>query len=446
MAPPTLVGVWSMALMLQQHIEYYYFSGYNLTGSGGPSVEALQNRMKECSLAMGRGQDSLSSNEATVHSVATNLSLYLKALRSIIPQKFSSSHRSPCWRSPIILSYQQNDDLRNYMSHETMRMPLYCREIFNQHLYETILSPAIYQKNTSMMCLPAFFLAGFPKSGTTSLFTTLSEHEIMVKGTPKEPHWWTRMPLNNEDPNYLRLAALRYLVYFYHQANSDIKTNPQALTYDASQSTLWDSNFLVDNEDYCAMPIAVSHILPSAKFITVIRNPVERTFSHFLYACTSAHLEPPARDVFHERVVFNVNFFRECLSRNHSIYECANDNQFSKPEPPGCGVVSYHLIISMYYLHLKKWMQFYPRESFLFLRTDEMSSHPFSFMKRITDFLNIDYMSYNATNLLSTGTQNKQSLNTEMLPETRALLSEFFHPFNEMLVELTGDKRFLWGD
>ena len=27
----------------------------------------------------------------------------------------------------------------------------------------------------------------------------------------------------------------------------------------------------------------------------------------------------------------------------------------------------------------------------------------------------------------------------EMLPETRAILSEFYRPFNEMLVELTGD-------
>ena len=33
-----------------------------------------------------------------------------------------------------------------------------------------------------------------------------------------------------------------------------------------------------------------------------------------------------------------------------------------------------------------------------------------------------------------------------MLPETREVLSELFHPFNEKLVELTGDDRFLWKD
>ena len=39
-----------------------------------------------------------------------------------------------------------------------------------------------------------------------------------------------------------------------------------------------------------------------------------------------------------------------------------------------------------------------------------------------------------------------KKVKAEMLPETRAILSEFFHSFNEKLVELTGDERFLWED
>ena len=78
---------------------------------------------------------------------------------------------------------------------------------------------------------------------------------------------------------------------------------------------LWDSIFHVDNQDYCAMPIAVSHILPSAKFVVVMRNPVERIFSHYVYFCTGKHSEPPPSNVFHESVVANVNFFRKCVSK-----------------------------------------------------------------------------------------------------------------------------------
>ena len=158
------------------------------------------------------------------------------------------------------------------------------------------------------------------------------------------------MPLDDKDPNYLRLVALRY---FYIFANYQVKRKPQLLVYDGSQSTQYDSNFFVDNEDYCAMPIAVSHILPSSKFIIVMRNPVERTFSHYKFYCTIRHSKPPPSSVFHERVVAHLNFLRECLSQNHSMYECVSDKQFATPKPPrteGCGEVGYNLITSMYYL------------------------------------------------------------------------------------------------
>ena len=410
----------------------YVTADYNFTDN---SVETLEKKLKECSLAMGFRQDSLSSKELVIHSVATKLSDYLNALRSIIPQQFLSSYHSPCWRSPIILSTKQRKGLKSIKEKNQKEL---------DSLYKSISAPSLNPSKKSLMCLPAFFVAGFPKSGTTTLHTVLHGHkEIAV--AKKEPHWWTRAPLvKGTNPNYLRLTTLYYIQRYYNLANSEVQEDHQLLIYDASQSTLWDSIFHVDNQDYCAMPIAVSHILPSAKFVVVMRNPVERIFSHYVSFCTGKNSQPPPSNVFHESVVANVNFFRKCVSKNHSVYECANDKQFTKPPiTVGCGAVGYHLIIGMYYLHLKKWMQFYPRESFLFLRTDDMSSQPAIFMNNITDFLNINQFPENTSNML-THRKNVQKLHMEMLPETRAILSEFYRPFNEMLVELTGDRRFHW--
>ena len=242
--------------------------GHSLTGRVGPLVTTLLKQMRECTLAMGLSQHILLHNEETMHSLATNLSLYLSALNSIIPHQnqFSSLYRSPCWLSPINLSYQKQRVIR--LLSRRKHLSGYCRDRIQEILNQNILLPAFHNE---MMCLPAFFLAGFPKSGTTTLHSVLYKHDMILRPEPKESHWWTRMPLHIEDNNYLRLAAIRYLEYYHDKA---ILKNPQLLTYDASQSTLWDSNFLVDNEDYCAMPIAVSHILPSAKFIVVMRNPV----------------------------------------------------------------------------------------------------------------------------------------------------------------------------
>ena len=407
---------------------------YSLTGRSGPSVNTLLNQMRECSLAIGVSQDRLMSNEAAINNLATNLSHYLTALSSIIPQKFSSTYRSPCWETPIHLSTQQQHELKDGK-----------KSIFalTEHLYQSILEPALQQMNNrSLMCLPAFFLAGFPKSGTTTLHSILYKHYMISRPGFKEPHWWTRMPLRNGDHNYLILTFVRYLQYYYGQANSEIKKKPQLLTYDASQSTLWDSNFKIDYEDYCTLPIIFSHILPSAKFIVVMRNPVTRTYSHQLFSCKLHNWKITTSAQFHELVLKSVDHFNKCLSNGQTTHQCSNEKYFLL-EGPGMG---YRLTIGMYYLHLKKWMQLFPRESFLFLRMEDMSIDPCTFMRNITQFLNIDHLPPQRIKSLFSHRENVRTVKAEMLPETRAVLSEFFHPFNEKLVELTGDNMFLWND
>ena len=394
-------------------------------------MNILLNQMRECSLAIGVSQDRLISNEAAINNLATNLSHYLTALSSIIPQTFSSTYRSPCWETPIHLSTQQQHELR---------LLKIGNKSLTEHLYQSILEPALQQMNNiSLMCLPAFFLAGFPKSGTTTLHSILYKHYMISRPVTKEPHWWTRMPLRNRnrDHNYLILTFVRYLQYYYNQANSEIKKKPQLLTYDASQSTLWDSNFKIDYEDYCTLPIIISHILPSAKFIVLMRNPVTRTYSQYLVSV--AH---DKSKLYHDMVLKSVNHFKKCLSNGQTTHQYANE-KYCLLEGPGIG---YHLSISMYYLHLKKWMQLFPRESFLFLRMEDMSIDPYTFMRNITDFLNIDHLPPQRIKSLFSHRENVGTVKAEMLPETREVLSEFFHPFNEKLVELTGDDRFLWKD
>ena len=73
----------------------------------------------------------------------------------------------------------------------------------------------------------------------------LYKHPMIAKPSRKEPHWWTRMPLNNMNEMHLRLAVTLQ--------NFNVEGSGQALTYDATTSTLWDSNFLADNRDFCAM-------------------------------------------------------------------------------------------------------------------------------------------------------------------------------------------------
>jgi N-acetylgalactosamine 4-sulfate 6-O-sulfotransferase len=70
---------------------------------------------------------------------------------------------------------------------------------------------------------------------------------------------------------------------------------------------------------------------------------------------------------------------------------------------------------------------------------EDMSNNQ-TFMKTISDFLNIDRWKANQFSMI----ENKISVHVTMLPETRQILSDFFRPFNQQLVKLTGDTRFLW--
>ena len=59
-------------------------------------------------------------------------------------------------------------------------------------------------------CLPYFFMAGFPKCGTTDIYAKLEAHPQMLTGQ-KELHWWTRHLFEKNDNilGYTKLFAKR---------------------------------------------------------------------------------------------------------------------------------------------------------------------------------------------------------------------------------------------
>jgi len=50
-----------------------------------------------------------------------------------------------------------------------------------------------YIERDQLICLPSFFLAGFPKSRTSTFHEMLSLHPYIEALSVKEPQWWTRL-------------------------------------------------------------------------------------------------------------------------------------------------------------------------------------------------------------------------------------------------------------
>ena len=403
--------------------------------------------MEKCSRAMNISEETMKHATSDLEAIAKNASVFINAIWSIVPRNFSSKYKNPCWHSDIVLSRDNrstlhsklNSEKRNYLTEELISS-------LTDSIFKKKHSKDVTSKRTTF-CLPYFFIAGFPKSATSSLDDALRKHSKIVGPRRKEPHWWTRIPLQFSNFNYLKLSVLRYLINFLSKR---IEMEVDAITYDGSQSTLWDSNFFVHHQDYCAMPAVLSRVLPNAKFIVLMRNPVTRLYSHYLYSCTRAYGETVnwpkqmrqyAAGNFHREVEADVEHFRECLKKK-SLYECVNDNRFRSHK---CGGVGSRITVSLYYVHLSKWLQFYPKEQFLFLRMEEISADPHSLMTKITDFLGVAPVSPSqAEQWLSKRVNVRFGGSTKMTKETRELLEQFYRPYNAMLAELTGDSRFKW--
>ena len=427
----------------------------------GFTPSAIRQDLEHCSLNMGMSVETFDNN--TLTNISNKASIFLRAVRSIVPSKFSAYYRSPCWDADVVITRSFEDATLRFLTPEgNQELPKwYVSRMARNMLYSVAPRPKTF------FCLPHFFIAGFPKSGTTSLDHALRNHPQIAGPLSKEIHWWTRIRYIGEpgyNSAYARLAVMNYLLNF-RKASDQIGKHTKNLTYDGSQSTLWDSNFFVHHQDYCAMPAVLSRVLPNAKFIVLMRNPVTRVYSHYLWSCTYMFgngnskwpdgMKRNVSEYFHKVVVSSIGFFNQCL-QNSSVFECTNIMRFKdfygfgKSPTNHCGDVGFRLSIGLYYVHISKWLQFYPREQFLFLRMEDISVDPHSLMTKITDFLQVAPLSKESANKLLAKRANaqtivlKDSVSFQMQIRTRKLLEDFYRPYNSLLAKLIGDDRFLW--
>ena len=416
---------------------------------------ALQEELGRCVLALGVPQETLQQQQTHLEKASKKLSAFLSAVHSIVPESFSSDYESPCWESdvvslhsPLIKTLQEGIYGERKLKFTPEQVKYVANKLFSKKL-----------DTSELLCLPHFFIAGFPKSATTSLAYTMIAHpDLKDSMTNKEPHWWTRAPIISPDSDLLRLNVVRYLMYFSKLVTS-IKTgvNPLLLGMDASQSTLWDSNFVMSGHDFCSTPAAISHVLPHAKFIVLMREPSSRLYSYYLWSCQNRHgnsidhwPKKMRKDIpgeFHRQVVEALSHFKECL-QHHTLYTCTNKFTFGNGTSSNlvfhCGSIEYRMIVSIYYIHIAKFLQFFPREQFLFLKMEEMSQTPIKFMQQVTDFLGIDPLLPSVAETINFKMNTQKLVKVTMHEDTRRVLQQFFAPYNKKLAELVGDDRFLW--
>jgi hypothetical protein len=154
--------------------------------------------------------------------------------------------------------------------------------------------------------LPNFFIAGAPKSGTTSLYHYLGQHPEIYMSPIKEPNYFASEVRLGQFSEHLRPRAERDLAPLRAYLNGPMrekrfgslisewpdylrlfrKAQGQKAIGEASVCYLWSESAAAN----------IRRSIPHAKIILVLRNPVEMVFSMYLHTLRSGAVQGSFRE------------------------------------------------------------------------------------------------------------------------------------------------------
>jgi Sulfotransferase domain len=242
--------------------------------------------------------------------------------------------------------------------------------------------------------LPDFLIIGAQRCGTTYLHGLLAAHPDVGPPVAKEVEFFDR--------NWHR--GLNWYRSYFPSARP--KTGRRgSVTGEASPS-------------YIFHPLAVERArtaLPQARIVVLLRNPVDRAYSHYLHAV---------------RLGFETMPFEEALAHEEkgpdSATQRMHDDQFSLSRHYS------YLARGAYVEQLEEWMQAFPAEQLLVVRSEDFFADVRGTLARVTQFLGLEAQD------LERIPPPKSFRYAPMDVRTRKRLVDHFRSWNQRLYALIG--------
>lgn len=228
--------------------------------------------------------------------------------------------------------------------------------------------------------LPNFLVIGAPRSGTTSLYEYLRAHPDIYMSPVKEPDYFA-----NETPEALERKRPEYEALFD-------KAREEARRGEASAL-------------YLAHPHAPENIrqaIPDARLVVVLRDPVERAYSHFLHAQRIYAEHPDSAD---DRRSDEAAFL--------AAVDRAHREGFTRPGRTDAEV----WIRSGFYHHdLLRYRSLFPTEQMRIYRFEDLATDPRALTTDLYRFLGVDP---------DFAVPTDQAFNATVVPKNRSLFRFF---------------------
>lgn len=277
---------------------------------------------------------------------------------------------------------------------------LYSSLKFSHHIFSELTS--------SMHTLPDFLIIGTAKSGTTSLFEHLIKHPSIFPPLAQQPNFFT---------SHYHKGESWYRSFFpsiITKNLTEIVKKQKFLTGEASTQYYW----------YPHAAKRAKSLLPNAKIILLLRNPIDRSYSQY-----QMELKKGNEELFS----FEEAIEQEDERINEEYKKMLQDGHYYSKKY----TIQSYLTKSIYANYIEEWFKYFPRDQFLFLNSEEFHSDTSKVYKKTLNFLGISEINFDNYEVF------RAAKYEEMNSSTRKKLSEFFKPHNERLYKLI-DMNFHW--
>jgi sulfotransferase family protein len=252
-----------------------------------------------------------------------------------------------------------------------------------------------YGKATSRIRpLPDFLILGAQKAGTTALYAYLRRHPGITGPSWKEVSYFDR--------HYARGPS------WYRGNFPNLLRTRGELVGEASPSYLF----------HPLGPERVKELVPEARLVALLRNPVDRALSHYHHEVALGR-EPLS--------------FEEALAAEEQRLEGEEERLRTDPRYFSRAWWSHtYKARGLYAEQLERWLELFPREQLLILPSEELLAEPQRAYAQVLDFLGAP------PHRLDAYPRVFERQYEGMRPETRAELAGYFAEPNRRLYELLG--------
>lgn len=246
---------------------------------------------------------------------------------------------------------------------------------------------------------PAAIIIGGHKCGTTSLFYWLIEHPELCGPFGKEAFWIES--ITGDVLPGLPAGAFKETAYFSFKTQLGMTIDPYWALFPDTGGIEASPDYLTTKD--CAKKLARE--LPDVKLIVILRDPVERCWSHYWHEVMYNKIEElPFVQAIHRRI------------------ENPRDEYHFNYLESGC-----------YSRHLFEWAKYFPLENICLIKSEEMFESPEQVLLAVQCFIGVEPIK-----LDHYGIHLKNENKPEMPDYISQYLSEYYKNWNDELCHATG--------